>query len=342
MKTADNAKPLVRVLLAAHGEAETAGMVENFRVSWITLKHAAEVMRLPAPLRLLVCTFAACRKRLTGGTRSPHNENTRRQVAALQAQLDHDSGAHYRVEPIFASTPPYLDEQLCPPDNVDHQIVLSMIPTDSRLSCGLICQAQMRLATRDSARIAVMARLWEAQDLIAIHCAHIIEHFPSIKAEHSSCLLLVLHGTIVAEKNGQPPDFHAGVEEKRIYGDALKAELLAMPDRRWNRVEIAYLNHGVGGQWSSPTLNERLNQLAAEGIDSVAAYACEHLVDGSETINLPCVLKASSIPETYSLPCLNDAPQFIDFLADLIGKALAAPESNFCCDSCPLGGKKTG
>jgi ferrochelatase len=324
-----------RLLLAAHGEAETSGLVENFRVSRHTLGHAAEVMQLPAPLRLAICTFGGLRKRLKGGPGSPHNANTRLQAAALQAALDEQGDASYRVEAAFASSPPYLEEVLELPSGVDRQIVISMIPTDSRLSCGLICHALQASTRRTRNRSRVVARMWDDPRLTAIHRDHVVSQFPPAAAESSCCLVLVLHGTVVRDRNGDPPDFHAGIQEKCVYGEALRSELMNVAERPWNRVELAYLNHGVGGQWSSPTLVDRLTQLVGEGVQRVVAYPCEHLVDGGETTALPKVLAASGVPETHCLPCLNSTSSFIEYLAARVGAVQSAgtPEG---CSPCPL------
>lgn len=326
----------IRVVLAAHGEAESAGLAENFHVGRRTLAHAAEVMRLPAPLRLMICAVGAVRKRLTGGSGSPHNANTRMQAAALQKQLSDDPDVGYHVEVAFASALPCLDNVLGMPGDVDRQLLMSMIPTDSRLSCGLICHPLLSTAPVTRERTTVMARLWDTPELIAIHCAHIAEHFPQRAADESCCLVLVLHGTVVRDERGNTPGYHTGANEKTAYAEALRTALLAMPGRPWQRIEIAYLNHGVGGQWSSPTLPELLSQLGAEGVHSVVAYACEHLVDGSETVQLPELLAAGAVPETHRLPCLNASPLFIDFVAARVRAAVAAPRTALCCDPCPL------
>ena len=331
----------VRILLAAHGEAETAGLVENFRASWRTLAHASEVMHLPAPVRFLICSLAAVRKRLKGRAGSAHNENTRRQAAALQALLNQadsnlTSEMQFEVEPAYASSVPVLDDQLALPDGVARQFVISMIPTDSRLSCGLICHPLQieRAATRE--QTTVLARLWDVPELIEVHCQHVVEQYPVFTAVQDSCLVLLLHGTLVCDKHGKTPAFHTGAEEKTAYGKRLRDALMALPDRRWSRIEIAYLNHGVGGEWSSPALPEVLDRLAAEGVDQVTVYACEHLVDGGETAGLAGELEASPIAQLELLPCLNEFPPFIDYLARRVRYAMDDAVSNQCCDPCPL------
>jgi len=325
-----------RVILAAHGEAPSAGLRENFRVSWHTLAHAAEVIPLPAPLRLAISGAGAVRKRLAGGPGSPHNANTREQASALQAQLADVADGAFHVQAAFASCPPYLEDTILARGDAERQLILSMIPTDSRLSCGLACYALRDVAPELRERTTILARLWDDSALIALQRDHIVARFPSVSPARNSCLVLVLHGTIVRDSKGCPPGFHTGASEKDAYGDSLRSALLAVPNRPWQRVELAYLNHGVGGEWSRPTLPELLPRLASEGVDCVVAYPCEHLVEGTETLGLSTVLAASAIAETHALECLNTSTAFIDYLADLVRAAVAAENPSRCCDCCPL------
>ncbi|MEE4638511.1 MAG: ferrochelatase [Wenzhouxiangella sp.] len=326
----------IRVILAAHGEPETAGLADHFKVSWRTLGHASEVMGLSAPMRLAICTAAAVRKRIAGDPGSIHNKNTRSQAKALQEALQKHPQARYNVQPAFASAPPYLEETIDLPNEVDRQVVLNMIPTDSRLSCGLMCHSLLEASASVRERTAVLSRLWDDPQLIAIHCAHIAAHFPHGEPDKPICLILVLHGTLVQDRQGQKPGFHTGEEEKTVYGDALRSALLAMPERSWQRVEIAYLNHGVGGRWSSPSLSELLSRLERDGVQSAVAYACEHLVDGGETRQIEQLLAAGRIAKTWRLPCLNDSQALVEFLAARVRAAATAQRTALCCDPCPL------
>ncbi|MEE4330164.1 MAG: ferrochelatase [Wenzhouxiangella sp.] len=326
----------IRVVLVAHGEAASAGLIENFRISWRTLGHAAHVMRLPAPLRLMICTLGSLRKRFSNRPGSIHNDMTRRQAIALQQALGNDPDNRYEVVVAFASAPPYTEALIADSDTADRQFMLSMIPSDSRLSCGLICHPLKAAGGTAMERTSLLARLWDSPKLTSVHCEHIAQHFPAIESGAPCCLVLVLHGTVVEDTHGNKPDFHTGEAEKAEYADALKTALMAMPERQWQRVELAYVNHGVGGQWSSPTLPELLARLDEEGVGSVVAYACEHLVDGGETSQLPQVLAAGPVPETHCLPCLNLSPPFIEFLAERVREALIDPGIDQRCGPCPL------
>jgi ferrochelatase len=326
----------IRVVLAAHGEAETAGFLDNFRVGWRTLGHAAQVMGLSSPLRLTVCALSALRKRLTGQGGSSHNANTRDQQIALQRQLDCQDETRFSVESAFASAPPYVEKQLETAAGYDQQVLINLIPSDSRLSCGLFCHALNDAPKHIKQRTVVLSRLWESPELIDIHCTHLATHFPLTDPETSNCLLLVLHGTLVRDQKGNKPAFHTGELEKNYFGRALCKALMNYPEKPWDRVEIAYLNHGVGGQWSEPTVDEMLARLEKEGLGRIVAYACEHLVDGSETSLLAARLARSSIPHAHCLPCLNADPNLIDFLAARVLSAFHQSLTSMCCDPCPL------
>ncbi|MEE4295548.1 MAG: ferrochelatase [Wenzhouxiangella sp.] len=336
MSLDEKRRPTIRVILAAHGEAETAGFLENFLVGWRTLGHAAEVMRLSAPLRLAICTMHGLRKRLTRQSGSPHNANTRNQAKALELSLASQNGAQFIVDSAFASASPSLNDQIDKASEFDQQVVVSLIPSDSRLSCGLFCHALLEAPKHLQQNNVVLSRLWESSELIDIHCAHIEARCPPVESGGPSCLLLVLHGTLVRDQQGQKPHFHTGEAEKTFYGQALRAALMSQPEKRWDRIEIAFLNHGVGGQWSAPTLDETLSRLEKEGVNHLVAYACEHLVDGSETAQLAARLNQSAIAQTHCLPSLNSDPDLIDFLAKRLQSALQQPRTAMCCDPCPL------
>jgi ferrochelatase len=324
------------VVLTAHGESETAGFGEQYAVSWRTLAHAAEVMRLPAPLRVAICTAGALRKRLAGRAGSPHNGLVRAQADALGKALA-DDPIRYRVVFAFASAEPGLGAVLAAaPRDVD-VLLLSMIPTDSRLSCGLFCRAAA--AHPNVAAVRPLARLWEAPDLVAVHRAHVaawlVDRRDADTCGQGGALVIALHGTLVADEAGRAPAFHTGSREKTRYGEALRRALAGLPGGPWQRVEIAYMNHAVGGQWSAPTMEDTLARLAREGVRRVWAYPAEHLVESAETLRLKKTLAAGPLERGHCLPCLNDSPALIEFLAARV-RAAAVRQEGRPCDQCPL------
>lgn len=332
---------VIVVILAAHGEAEGPGFREHFAVSWRTLAHAAEVMPLPAAARVGICGLGALRKRLDAKAGSRHNAMTRTQARELAVALEDDSDSIFRVVPAFASADPGVGNVLTTVPDDATVLLMSMIPTDSRLACGIFCRAVAARPGGREARPAVrpVARLWEDPGLVAVHRAHVDAWLAAHRGESSptadSALVIVLHGTLLEGRDGRPPPFHTGQREKAHYGEALRRALADRPDRPWRRIEIAYLNHAVGGRWSQPALEDCLEELARDGIRCVYAYPAEHVVESAETGQLAQIIASSPVDRGHCLPCLNDAPVLIDFL---VGRVRAAVTSGATapCDHCPL------
>jgi ferrochelatase len=324
------------VLLCAHGEAASNRFREHYAVSHRTLTHAAEVMPLPAPLRVAICTAGALRKRLSGRGGSRHNDLTRAQARALAAALTDDPQARYEVKAVFSSADPGVAAILAEAPAGTRILLQSMIPTDSRLSCGLQCRAAHGAGA--GLTVQPLARLWEDPALVAVHREHLARQLRAGEAGAAAAegvLLIVLHGTLLADKAGRPPAFHSGAQEKARYADALRDALEAMPVRPWERVEVAYLNHAVGGRWSQPAFEERLGQLAAEGVQALWVYPAEHLVESAETARIAVTLADAPLQHSRLLPCLNDSPLLIDYLAarvrDTVARGTGQP-----CGHCTL------
>lgn len=325
--------PRVRVILAAHGEAASRSWWEHFRVGQRTLGHAAEVIRLPLPLRLLICALGATRKCLSRHGRSPHNALSRQQASALAAEL----GPGFEVEAAFLASPPLLPRVLAQPGESNRQLVCSMMPTDSRLACGQLCRAIGALPA-DAPPAAVLARLWDDPAFIEVNLEHVLAQAPpAADLAQPAALVLALHGTLLRDRRGVAPGFHTGQWEKERFAVALREALLGAAELPWQRVEIAYLNHGVGGDWSEPSVEHLLQVLGREGVACAHVFPCDYLVEGGETADgLAATLAAAPLSRCERLPCLNAAPVFIRFLAQRIRRVMRGDAAHTRCDHCPL------
>ena len=329
------------MILAAHGEAETAGFFENFRVGRRTLAHSAEVMHLPAPLRWLICAVGALRKRLSNRPGSPHNAWTRAQASALAARFAELLNEPVSVRAAFASSDPSVEALIAEPGSARQCMLISMSPSDSRLSCGLLCHG---LARRGAAaqQTRVLARLWDDPDFVALNAGHVRASCAVWADDGKPCaaaktaLLLTFHGTLVKDRRGLPPSFHNGQVEKVRLAGALQTALSASAAAPWSEVVVGYLNHDVAGSWSQPTVGAVLADLKRRGFERVWVFPCDFLVEGGEiTGSLKTLLQACSIEDVRLLPCLNDSPAFIDFLAARVQRALSNFEGLWQCDACP-------
>ena len=329
------------MILAAHGEAETAGFFENFRVGQRTLAHSAEVMHLPAALRWLICILGALRKRLANRPGSPHNALTRVQASALAERLAEVLNEPVSVRVAFASSDPSVEMLIAESGSALQRMLISMSPSDSRLSCGLLCHALQRAASRPE-QTRVLARLWDDPAFAALNADHVRavckprSEGEAPSAAVRSALLLVFHGTLVQDQSGLAPGFHNGQAEKSHFAAALHALLAPASESPWAEVSCAYLNHDVAGRWSEPTVAAALEDLHGRGIERVWVFPCDFLVEGGEIIgSLSTTLDTGPIPDTRLLPCLNASPALIDYLARRIKRALDDPQGQWQCDACP-------
>jgi ferrochelatase len=248
-------------------------------------------------------------------------------------------GAVFEVQAAFGSAVPYIEELLDRAGSeVEGRVILSMTPIDSRLSCGRLCHHL--LATPGEAPARVIARLWDDSRFLAVNLAHLFSQL-ELPARATRCaLVLVLHGTLVRDGRGRVPAFHTGLEETKTYAARLREAIATDARTPFARIEVAFLNHDVGGEWTRPTLSEVLEDLAADGVDAVAAYPCEYLVDGSDTVGkVAAILRGGPIAISQRVACLNDSPAFIDYLALRVEEALAGGEDARpgapSCSRCP-------
>ena len=323
----------IAVILASHGEAETPGFIENYRVSLQTLSHASEVMRIPVPLQHLISLSSSFRKRfraVPGAGGSPQNSLTRSQAALLQQHLDRhsaSSGIDFDVRAAHSASVPYVEQVLAGTSGHDGQVVVPMAPVDNALSCGLICAHLASSLPADKLhRVKVVGRLWSDDGLIRAYLDHLFasgRRLPE-RAGRRNLLMLTFHGTLVRDRNGMEPGFRTGREETAAFARRLIAAIEADPRNPWGMVTAAYLNHDVGGEWTQPSFEEATRTLADEGHDGVWLFAAGYFSDGNETLHRAAQL-AGAVEglRVEAIPCLNDSPGFAEYLAGRVAGAAA-------------------
>ena len=327
------ARKKVAVVLASHGEAETPGFIENYRVSLHTLSHASTVMRIPVPLRHLISLSSSLKKRFRkapGATGSPQNLITRAQALLLQRHLDlHPASSciAFDVRAAHSAAIPYVEQVLAETACHDGRIVVPMAPVENALSCGLICA---HLAASQTAgelyRTRVVGRLWTDDGLIRAYLGHLlaVDRKLPVRLSPRNLLLLTFHGTLVRDASGRDPDFRTGRDETAAFVMRLKAAIEADDRNPWGMVMTAYLNHDVGGEWTRPSFEEACQAIVAGGYERVWIFAAGYFSDGNETIHRAAQLSAASQGlRVEAIPCLNDSPGFVEYLAGRVAGAAA-------------------
>ncbi len=319
----------IAVILVAHGEAETESFFENFSMIRHTLAHAGEVMNLPRPLQLVASVVGGVKNKVTFRAqkyRSPQNRITRQQASQLQEKLNRVVMPHqinFEVYSAFHVTPPFVKDIVEQTSAHDLQLLVSMSPIDNQLTSGNLQRLSDRYALVNAQRRPVVVHnFWNDAGLRQVFLDHVFYHGKTV---NGSVLILAFHGTLVKDTKGEVPMFHTGLKEMQEMGSALRNALLLDPRNGYDSVEIAYLNHDVGGTWTKPSLAESLKALSSRGAGNVDIFSCGYFSDGTETIlYAQKEAAASSVKSFRFIPCINDSEAFADFLAEKVAAVVAA------------------
>lgn len=323
-------KKRIAVIITAHGEAESASFKEHYQVAKHTIEHAAQVMPIPKPLKAFVPIAAGLGNGIKwrkDGYRSPHNQITREQAQLIGEKLSKDytiPGIEFDVKACFGAANPFVEDVLRETKDYEGQIIVSMTPIDSRLSCGLICyHIAQEYTPKDVAKIRVISRHWNDEHLISVYTDHIFgERKKGQTPDKKKVLALVLHGTIIKNDKGGEPGFHAGLDETFSFAERMKAAVEADPRNQYGQVLITYLNHDVGGQWTKPSFEETLKDLEKQEIKELAVFPCGYFADGGETNGrAKSLLGAAKIRNVIYIDCINTTPTFIDLMARRVALA---------------------
>jgi ferrochelatase len=325
-------KEKIAVILAAHGEAETNHFIENYRVTSKTLAHVSRVMPIPLPLQKVIALSSSLKKRFGAPVThvgSPQNRITREQALALQQHFDQSKGVgpfSFDVHAAFSASPPYIDHLIDSTRNYDGQVIVSMAPVDTSISCGLICSGlATSLKGEELAKVRVISRFWDDEQLCSIYCNHLFEtnarnvRTPSAIPEDKQVLLLLFHGTLVTDVKGDLPLFRTGLDETTGLAARLRRAILSDSRNRYGKVIVVYLNHDVGGKWTSPSFAEVCAMLRQESGLSVDLFGCGYFSDGNETIHrLDELTDSLNVTDAAIIPSINTFPSFIDYLASRV------------------------
>lgn len=328
-------KEKIAVILAAHGEAETNRFRENYRVTLRTLEHASQVMPIPSLLQHSIAVSSSLKKIIRARTDprcSPQNSITRNQAASLQHYLDASSSPDcpdFEVHAAFSASPPYAESIIEETRDCAGQIIISMAPVDSSLSCGLLCSWLKSSRNPEKlGNVRVLSRFWADEQLHRLYLDHLFQsgcHNPKDQPalrDEERLLLLLFHGTLVSNDKGEVPPFRTGLEGTLGFAERLGNLILGDSRNPYVRIMTVYLNHDVGGTWTTPSFSEICSQLQKESSLRVDLFAGGYFSDGNETIRRADELRSlTSVKDAAIIPCLNSSPQFIAYLGDRVIRA---------------------
>jgi ferrochelatase len=90
--------------------------------------------------------------------------------------------------------------------------------------------------------------------------------------------------------------------------------------RRFGAIVPAWLNHAMGGTWTSPAADAAVRELADRGFRKIVYFPYGFVADNAESqLEGRILLRAEKrLTEVVHLPCLNSAPAYVDALAGAI------------------------
>lgn len=313
----------IDVILLTYGEPEKSAFREQWRYSNRILN---KLTRLVAPIpKLAVPLLGAYR----GYTRtrlwrkrnyaSPLETITQRQAHRLQEVLTENAyGQEWRVRVAYEFRDPSLVDILATlrRENPERVVLVPLYLPISDFTTGISrreyhrYQAKHNRPLPDPSMVTFRAC---HRELAAVSAEYLREQVArrgiSDAQKKETGLLLGCHGTVMTP----PPGIQdAGYcDTKQMYDDL--EELLA-PE--FQAVGIGWLNHRLGGEWTRPTLEESAKALLEQGIRKFVYYPFGFLADNAETqLEGRTVLNNLGITDYHHIPCLNDDPDFIRFLA---------------------------
>ena len=237
-----------------------------------------------------------------------------------------EAGLTVEVDEAYYFVPPFLETLLEKyRGSTDGVVVVPMIPVESAFSCGVACQ--MAIDTHGEAlpgKVRVMHGLWKYEELHRIYLNHLFGSLlpdMALAGGRKPALVLVIHGTIVRNRKGNPPAVFTGLEETYAFFRIIRERVLADPRNVFGEVKLGCLNHSRGGEWTPDTVEKALGELHTQAVDSVVMFPFGYFADNSETdYEAKRQLDASGFARTQYIPCINESPDFMRWLARLIEK----------------------
>ncbi|MEI8032295.1 MAG: ferrochelatase [Chlorobiaceae bacterium] len=220
--------------------------------------------------------------------------------------------------------PPYLDDTLQQlRSRYDGIVVVPMFPVESAFSCGIACRMVMESCGEGSFGVVrVMSKLWKDEQLHRLYIDYLFSQLSdSVRARKGGKigLVLVIHGTLVKDRNGNPPTVFTGLEETNAFFEVMKRQILAEPANIFADVRQGCMNHSRGGEWTSDTIEKAFEEFRREGYDAVVMFPYGFFADNSETeLDARGKLLSAGFPVSQYVRCINNDPAFGKWLSEKV------------------------
>ncbi|TCD47302.1 ferrochelatase [Chlorobium sp. N1] len=325
------------VLVVTYGEVEKLTLRNLWPSSRRILKViTSQIVKVPRFLVYLVADYRSTKHFIDwrrSGYRSTLLATNRAQRARLEACLRSRTAelppdTDIDVLDAYYFVPPYLEEMLGEiRSRYDGIVVVPMIPVESAFSCGVACRmVSETYGDERYSRVRLMNRFWSDEALHRIYADHLfsrIAESPLADTEGKLGLVLVIHGTLVRDRAGNPPKVFTGLDETGRFFEMMKRRIMEDPRNIFADIRQGCMNHSAGGEWTADTVEKALEAFRREGCRGVVMFPYGFFADNSETeYEAKRLLESAGFPRSYYVRCINDSPAFADWLAGRVAGEL--------------------
>lgn len=325
------------VVVTTYGEVEAVTVRELWPSSRKILKVVTrQIVKIPVAMIYFVADYRSTKHYINwklNRYRSSLLAINRAQKTTLAHALA-ESGNHFlskadvEVFDAYYFVPPYLDEMLPQLQReFDGIVVVPMIPVESAFSCGVACQMVIDLYGDSMfSHVRVMSKLWKEDRLHRIYIEYLFGQLSASVRLHQKGkigLVLVIHGTLVKNRAGNPPKLFTGLDETIAFFEVMKRKIMADPENIFCDVRQGCINHSTGGEWTADTIEHALEEFRHEGYEGVVMFPYGFFADNSETeYDARKKLDAADFAVSQYVRCINDSPVFGRWLSDQVFEEL--------------------
>lgn len=301
------------VVLLTYGEPPAATFGPQFAYSWRILFGLTRIIAPIPPLVVPMIAFQRARLRVAmwrdEGYSSPIEAETQAQRDVVLAALRRlDPGTDWQAHVAYEFRKPLLAACVAALPQGDPVRVLPMYLADSAFTHAL---AGVKLARTMATRDVRVVPALDAETLAVLSAVHVEAELAArgFVPGPDTALLLAAHGTLV----DPPKPIATGRLETTAVAEGIARRLAP----RFGRVLWGWLNHTMGGEWTSPAADVAFRALVAEGYKRVVYFPYGFLADNAESqLEGKIILKtAPASVTTLHLPCLNASPELAEALA---------------------------
>lgn len=315
----------VTVLLLTYGEPARARFADQFTYSLLILRRLTKIVApIPTPVMPLIALMRGRTRVKTWREEeyaSPLETITEEQAEGIRAQLEKSAPeTDWDVRVIYEFRRPLLNDQLRdllknPPDRL---LLVPLYLADSDFTSGVSKRDLDRFSDQYGEikpEPEYVSEFTEDPELIELMERFVLEQCEEqgwdTERRKKAALLLGAHGTLV----DGPPGIDTGLGPTQCYYQRLRDRL----SPNFAYTSVGWLNHTMGGEWTSPALETAAEETVNEGITDVVYFPFGFLADNAESeLEGRQILREHDSLNVLHLPCVNTWSPLIEHLANRI------------------------